>query len=147
MKWLRRIRGAALIGLAWAAVWAPIGQLMGTIWNPASSMDEMWVAVGAGPGFLCGVVFCAVLGMAVGPCRLDELPIPRTGAWGVVSGLFVGALPFTLGTPSTDLPLWRLGAEIIGPVTLLSAASAVGSALLARMAIKRAWHAHNESAA
>ena len=63
-KWLRRIRGAVLTGLVWAAVWAPIGVLMGLIVDSGESMDEMWVAVGGNPGFLCGAVFSAVLGVS-----------------------------------------------------------------------------------
>lgn len=56
-KWPRRIRGAVLMGLTWAAVWAPIGVLIGMIVDPSGSTDEMWVAVGAYPGFLGGVIF------------------------------------------------------------------------------------------
>lgn len=136
-KWLRRIGGAVVRGLTWAVVWAPVGLLIGLIVDPDGSMDEPWVAVGAYPGFLCGVLFSAVLGIAEGRRSLDELSLARSGAWGAVSGLLVGVLPFVLGTPSTQRPLWFWAAVIIGPITLLSAVSAVGSALLARMAKKR----------
>ena len=135
--WLTRIRGAVLLALTWAVVWAPVGVLIGMIVDPDDSMDEMWVAVGAYPGFLCGAVFCAVLGIAEGRRRFNELSLSRVGAWGAVSGLLVGVLPFVLGTLSTELPLWLWGVVIIGPVTLLSSVSAIGSALLARMAKKR----------
>jgi hypothetical protein len=133
---LRSIRGAVLMGLAWAGVWAAVGALLGRIWDPAASMDRLWVPVGAPPGFLCGLLFAAALAIAESRRRLDEVPLLRAGAWGTMSGLFVGALPFGIGTPTTDLPLWLLGAEIIGPVALLGAASAVGSGLLARTAKK-----------
>lgn len=136
-KWLRRIGGAVVRGLTWAVVWAPVGLLIGLIVDPDGSMDEPWVAVGAYPGFLCGVLFSAVLGIAEGRRSLDELSLARSGAWGAVSGLLVGVLPFVLGTPSTQRPLWFWAAVIIGPITLLSAVSAVGSASLARMAKKR----------
>ena len=135
--WLRRIRGAVLMALAWAVVWAPAGLLIGLIVDPSDSMDEMWVAVGAYPGFLCGAVFSAVLGVAEGRRRFDELPLSRVGALGAVSGLLVGVFPFVVGTVNTALPLWLWGVVIIGPVSLLSSVSAVGSALLARMAKKR----------
>ena len=136
-KWLRRIGGAVLMGLAWAAVWAPVAVLIGTmIVDPDNSMDEMWFVVGAYPGFLCGALFYVVLGIAGGRRRFDELSLSRVGAWGAVSGLLVGVLPFVLGTPSTELPLWRLAAAVIGSVTLMSAVSAVGSVLLFRHA---AW--------
>ncbi len=81
-KWLRRIRGALGMGLIWAAGWAPVGVLIGMIVDPDGSMDEMWVAVGAYPGFIGGVVFSAVLGIAEGRRRFDEVSLPRFGAWG-----------------------------------------------------------------
>ena len=61
--WLRRIRGAVLMALTWAVVWAPVGVLIGMIVDPSDSMDEMWVAIGAYPGFLCGAVFLQCLGL------------------------------------------------------------------------------------
>ena len=133
--WLRRIRGAVLMGLIWAVVWAPVGVLIGMIVDPSDSMEKMWVAVGAYPGFLCGAVFSAVLGIAEGRRRFAELSLSRVGAWGAVSGLLVGVLPFVVGTVNTELPLW--GVVIIGSVTLLSSVSAVGSALFARIMKKR----------
>ena len=136
-KWLRRVRGAVLMGLIWAVVWAPIGVLIGMIVDPDGSMDEMWVAVGAYPGFLGGVVFATVLGIAGSRRRFDELSLPRFAAWGAVAGLLVGALPFAVGESTTKLPVWLLGVVVIGSITLLSAVSAAGSLALARMAEKR----------
>ncbi len=81
-KWLRRIRGALGMGLIWAAGWAPVGVLIGMVVDPDGSMDEMWVAVGAYPDFIGGVVFFAVLGIAEGRRRFDEVSLPRFGAWG-----------------------------------------------------------------
>lgn len=105
--------------------------------DPDDSMDEMWVAVGAYPGFLCGALFSAVVGIADGRRRLDELSLSGVGAWGAACGLLVGLFPLILGTPSTQRPLWFWAAVIIGPITLLSAVSAIVSALLARMATNR----------
>ena len=132
--WLRRIRVAALLGLAWAAAWAPVGVLLGLIVDSDGSMDEMWVAVGGYPGFLCGVVFCAMLGFAKGRGRFEEYPLARAGAFGAVSGVLVGALPFVVlvsnetGDPRGQL----LGALIIASITLSSAVSAAGSVVLAK---------------
>ncbi len=125
------------MGLTWAVVWAPVGVLIGMIVDPDGSMDEMWVAVGAYPGFLGGVVFSAVLGIAARRRRFHKLSISRVGAWGAVAGLLVGAFPFAVGEPTTKLPLWLLAAVVIGTVTLLSGVSAAGSLALARMAGKR----------
>ena len=76
--------------------------------------------------------------MTNGRRRLDALSLSRVGAWGAASGLLVGMLPFVLGTTSAQRPLWFWAAVIIGPITLLSAASATVSASLARMVTRRA---------
>ena len=136
-RWPRRIRGAVLMGLTWAAVWAPVGVLIGMIVDPHGSMDEMWVAVGAYPGFLGGLVFSVVLAIAERRRRFDELSLARVGAWGAAAGLLVGALPFAVGESTSELPLWLLGVVVIGTLTLLSGVSAAGSLALARMAGRR----------
>lgn len=136
--WLRRTRDAVMMGLIWAMVWAPIAVLIGTmIVDPDNSMDEMWVLIGVYPGFLCAVIFSAVLAITERGRRLDELSLARVVIWGAFAGLLVGVFPFTVGTPTTKLPLWLLGLLVIGPITLMSAVSAVGSVLVARMVRKR----------
>jgi hypothetical protein len=137
--WLRPIRRAVLLALTWALVWAPLGVLIGMIVDPDGSMDEPWVAVGAYPGFICAVVFSAVLGIANGRRSFDALSLSRVGAWGAVSGLLVTALVFAgvVGTPNTEHPFHQWRVAIIGAVTLLSSVSAVGSVVLAKMAKKR----------
>ena len=136
-QWQRRIRGAVLMGLTWAAVWAPVGVLIGLIVDPDGSMDEMWVAIGAYPGFLGGLVFSAVLGIVARRRRLHELSPARVGAWGALAGLLVGVLPFTIGESTSALPLPLLAGVVIGSITLLSALSAAGSLALARRAERR----------
>ena len=131
-RWPRRIRGALLMGLTWAAVWAPLAVLIGVLIDPDGSMDEMWVAVGAYPGFLGGVLFSAVLGIAARRHGFEALSLSRVAAWGAVAGLLVGALPFAVGEPTSELPVWLLAAVVIGATTLLSAASAAGSLVIAR---------------
>ena len=137
-SWLRRVRAAVLMGLTWAVVWAPVAVLIGMIVDPDGSMDEMWVAIGAYPGFLGGVVFSAVLGIAERRRRLGTLSLARVGAWGAVAGLLVGALPFAVGTSTSELPLWLLGGVVVASITLLSGVSAAGSLALARRAERRA---------
>lgn len=136
-KWLRRIRGAVGMGLVWALVWAPVAVLVGMVVDPDGSMDEMWAAVGAYPGFLGGVVFSAVLAVAARRRRLDELSISRVAAWGGLAGLLVGVFPFAVGESTSALPLWVLAPAVVGSITVLSAASAAGSLALARMAERR----------
>jgi hypothetical protein len=137
-KWLRRIRGTVGMGLTWALMWAPVAVLIGLFVDPDGSMDEMWPAIGAYPGFLGGVVFSMVLATAARHRRLDELSLARVAAWGAAAGLLVGVLPFTIGQSTTERPLWLLATVVVGTITLLSAVSAAGSLALARMAEKRA---------
>jgi hypothetical protein len=137
MKWLRYIRGAVGMGLTWAVVWAPIAVLVGLLVDPDGSMDEMWVAIGAYPGFLGGVVFSAILAIAARRRTLGDLSLSRVAAWGAVAGLLVGVLPFTIREPTTERPLWLLALVVVGSLTVLSGASAAGSLALARMAEKR----------
>lgn len=135
--WLKRVRGAIGMGLLWALLWAPVGVLIGLIVDPDGSMDEMWVAVGAYPGFVGGVIFAAVLGIVAGRRRFDELSLTRFAIWGAVAGLLVGLLPFVVGAPSGGHPQPLLAAAVVGSITLLSAVSAAGSLALARRAERR----------
>jgi hypothetical protein len=121
----------------WAALWAVVAVLIGLAIDPDGSMDEMWPAIGAYPGFLGGVVFSVVLGVAARRRRLDDLSLARVGAWGALAGLLVGTLPFLVGEPTTEVPLWLLALGVIGTITLLSAASAAGSLAIARRADDR----------
>ncbi len=134
--WLGRIRGAVLMGLTWAVAWAVVAVLIGMIVDPDGSMDEMWVAIGAYPGFLCGAVSATVLGITAGSRWFRELSLSRVGARGAGAGLLVGVIPFLVGEPTSEIPLWLPGAVVIGSITLLSAVSAAASAWLLRRA---AW--------
>ena len=137
-QWLRRVRGAVGMGLTWALVWAPVAVLVGTqIVDPDNSMDEMGVMIGALPGFLSGVMFSAVLGIAAGRRRLDELSVARVGGWGAVAGMLIGILPFVLGKPEGGRPQWLLAGVVITSITLLGALSAAGSLALAQRAQTR----------
>ncbi len=121
------------MGLIWAAVWAAVGALIG-IADPSGSMDGLWLGppIGMYPGFLGGVMFSAVLGIAASRRRLDEVSLPKVLACGGMAGLVIGALPFAINKPTSEAPLWLVGLVVIGSMTLLSAVSATGSLALAR---------------
>jgi MFS family permease len=138
--WLKGIGRAVLMALTWAVLWAPFGVAAGMLLDPTGTMDEPWPALGAYPGFLCGVVFSIVLALAARHRRLAELSCSQAAIWGTVSGLVVIAPLFTglLGTPNTEHALWQWRYAILGAVVLLSSISAFGSVLIARMVDKRA---------
>ena len=147
MTWLRHIRRAFLTALTWGVLWAPLGVIAGIIWDPNDSMDEPWIAVGAYPGFLCGLVFCLLLAITDGRRRLDELSASRAVAWGALAGLIMMALPSLLATPNTEHPFWQWRYAIVAAIVLLSSISAAGSVVLARTANKRELHDGSSGAA
>jgi hypothetical protein len=81
-----------------------------------------------------------VLGITDRRRRFDEVSLGRAIVWGALSGLLVIGLPLIgfLGEPNIGHPFYRWRIIIIGGVTLLSAISAVGSVVVARIAKKRA---------
>ena len=134
------------MGLTWAAAWAVGGLLIGVTsrllpmlpWDALFAIYDAPLPTLALPGFVAGLLFSVVLGVAARRRRFDDLSLPRFAAWGAVGGLLLSLVPAaavalglaTLGTPEADL--WRITAVISGPFTLLSALSAAGSLLLAR---------------
>lgn len=58
-------------------------------------------------------------------------------AWGALPGLLLGIVPFLVGEPTSERPLWLLGVVFISSTTLLGAVSAAGTLALARKAEKR----------
>lgn len=143
-KWLRRIRGAVGMGLTWgvAGFLAGIGiELVHNLWpNPLGSAVDIWPAALAYPGFLGGVAFSAVLGIAGRRRRFDELSLPGVAAWGAVGGLFVSLIPavmVAIGFATPNIPLWQITLALLGPFTLGGAIAASGSLALARVAEDR----------
>jgi hypothetical protein len=143
-RWLRRIRGALLMGLTWAVAWAPVGVLIGVIVDPTGAMDEPWILVGAYPGFFGGVLFSTVFAIAARRRKLDELSTKWVAAWGAIAGVVLGVIPFAIGSSSSSMPVWQLASIFVGSTTFLCTASAVASLALARRAEKRALLAAGE---
>lgn len=131
-KWFERIGRAAMMGLAWGGAWVPVGALAGRL--IVGELEPEHIGGPLYAGFLCGAIFAAVAGIAAGRRRLHELSLPRAGGWGAVSGVLAGGLWLVLVLASGDPPQWSLTAAVVGSLTLMSAVSGVGSALLARNA-------------
>ncbi|MGZ8413628.1 MAG: hypothetical protein ACXW05_12910 [Gemmatirosa sp.] len=131
----RRIRGVLGMGLIWAIGGMGIGGLIELIDNvlPAAHgftrQVDMWPQTLAIPGFVAGVVFAIVLGIAGGRRRFEELSFQRFAAWGAVTGLLVGALGMSFGAPVLFL----------GVMTVLSVIGASSTLGLARLAERRGF--------
>jgi hypothetical protein len=90
--WLRRIRGAVGMGLAWAAAWFGVGMVLLLIVGPDAADVPFPLGFGL-LGFLGGVTFSGVLRLGDGRRRFDQLSLPRFAGWGAVGGfLLAGAL-------------------------------------------------------
>jgi hypothetical protein len=140
------------MGLIWAAGWALVGVLIGVtskvlpglpFWDAFFDLFDAPLPALAIPGFVGGVLFSMVLGIAGRRRRFEELSLPRFAAWGALGGLLLSLVPAalvavglaSLGRP--DLGLWRITVAISAPLILLSAVSASVSLLLARKAESR----------
>jgi hypothetical protein len=135
-NWLRRLRGALGMGLTWAFGGALVGGLVEAIANfvPPLNVVDMWIPVFAIPGFIGGMLFSVVLGIAGRNRRFDELSLPLFAAWGAIPGLLFGCLSFGIdayyGTWWSALRI----ALAVGAPALLGAATATATLAIARRA-------------
>ena len=132
-RWLRPIRGALGIGLAWAVAWFGAGLVLLLVVGFGAADVPFPLFFGL-LGFLAGVTFSVVLGMVERRRRFDQMSLPRFAGWGgvggfVLAGLFVSAV--VLGGDRTFLN----NLVFLGPLfAAAGAASAAGSLALARKA-------------
>ena len=138
-KWLRRIRGAIGMGLTWAAAWGGAGTItmLGFLLVTGSRPDAPFPLLFAAFGFVAGVIFSGVLGLADGRRRFDQMSVPRCAAWGATGGFLLSAT-FVLAVSLAGDPAFLWNLVVVGPVFALAAAgSAAGSLALARRAQDR----------
>ena len=137
-RWLRKIRGAVGMGLAWAVGWFGVGAVVGTgtaiwlggpIYGIAGSLAFGW----ARWGFVGGVLFSGILSVTERRRSLADLSSARLTLWGALGGLLI-AIPAVVSVGFTPFSL------IPGSIAvLLGAISARGTLALARRA-----EAHDE---
>lgn len=127
--WLRRIRGAIGMGLIWAMAWFGAGLILLLVVGVGAA-DVPFPLFFALLGFLAGVTFSGILGIAEDRRRFDQMSPPRFAAWGGVGGLLLSVV--------LAIPLGGDTVPILGPIFALSGAGcAAGSLALARKAEDR----------
>lgn len=139
-KWLRRIRGAIGMGVAWAAAWVAVGFV--PRWVFGVETDLPIPLLFGGLGFMAGVTFSGVLVLTEGRRRLDQLSLPRVTTWGAVGGLALSAL-FLSGSS----PAWGAVLATSSTFALACGACAAGSLALARRAEQRELPGSREDSA
>ena len=140
-RWITCFSRAVMMGLAWAAVWILISMMAGPFY--AGELEPEHIGGPLYAGVICGTIFSGLAGIASGRRRLGELSPSRAAAWGAISGLLVGALPFVIGDQHApgDRPLWILPVVVMSSLTVLGAISAAVSLPVARW-----WKRLNEPA-
>lgn len=130
-SWWRRIKAGLGMGLIWALGGAGVGGVIELIANfvPALNFIDMWIPLFAIPGFVGGMIFSLVIGIAARHRKFEELSIPAFAAWGALGGVLLVALAAVIGWGGPFLAL---------PFILMSAGGAAGSLAIARMAERRA---------
>lgn len=124
------------MGLLWAVGMAGVGGVIELLANvlpggfPMASAIDMWPQTLAIIGFIGGVIFALVLGIAEGRHRFDELSLPRFTAWGAVAGFLLGLRPALLGAPLFFLGITTLGSAIAAACSLALARRADDRELL-----------------
>ena len=147
--WLKRIRGALGMGLTWAAAWALGGIAIGVTslllpglpWDAFFEVFDAPLPALAIPGFVGGVIFSAVLGIAARGRSFHELSVARFAGWGALGGLLLSLVPVAMSAvgllrvdPEGGVNLWQSTAVISAPFMLFSALSAAGALVVARRA-------------
>ena len=123
------------MGLTWGGAGALVGGLMEAIANfvPSLNAVDMWIPVFAIPGFVGGMLFSVVLGIAGRNRRFDELSLPLFAVWGAVPGLLFGLLSFGMDAYyGTWWSLLRM-ALAIGLPAILGAGTATATLAIARL--------------
>ncbi|MBT8487475.1 MAG: hypothetical protein KJO65_01485 [Gemmatimonadetes bacterium] len=150
----RRLRGAIGMGMTWAVGGILAGgaiELVHNIWpNPLGGAVDIWPAVLAFPGFIGGVAFSVVLGIAARRRRFDQLSMPAIAAMGAVGGLMVSLVPAVmvgLGLATPNEPVLEITLALLGPFTLGGALAAASTLWIARMGDDQALLAEGEEVA
>ena len=127
-RWLRRIRGAFGVGVAWGLAWFLAGMALLLVVGPDAA-DVPFPLFFGFLGFLAGVTFSGLLGLVDGRRRFDQMSLLRFATLGALGGvLFSSAFVALAGLGASAL-------VVLVPVFgIAGAGSAAGSLALARKA-------------
>ena len=136
-RWLRRLRGAIGMGLTWGLAWFGAGMIMmlGLLLTTGSTGADVPYPLGFGAfGFVAGVTFSGVLGLAEGRRRFDQMSLPRFAGWGAVGGFLLSTI-FVLAVALSEDISFLSNLVVLGPIfAAAGAACASGALALARRA-------------
>lgn len=137
-RWIRRIRGAIGMGVAWGLAWFSAGMviLLGLLITTGSTGADVPYPIGFGfLGFIAGVTFSGVLGLMEGRRRFDEMSLPRFAGWGAAGGFLFSVLFVSTVALTSEGLTFLNNLVFLGPLFAAAGSGcAAGSLALARMA-------------
>jgi hypothetical protein len=135
-KWLRRIRGALGMGVAWGLAWFGAGMVLLLIVGLDAADVPFPIGFGV-LGFLAGMLFSGILGLVERGRGFDQLSLPRFAGWGAAGGLLFSVL-FVLAVTLSGAGALLDDLVLLGPLFAAAGAASAGGALaLARRADHR----------
>lgn len=130
----RRIRAAIGMGLTWGAAWSAAGMLLARV--PGFYSDLPFALLFAPLGFLCGLIFSAILVGIEGRRGIDRTSLWRFAGWGAAGGLLLSGI-FVVGAALRGDAVWGEFLTFGPPLAMASAVCAAGSLALARRGERR----------
>lgn len=135
-KWLRRVRGAVGMGVAWGLAWFGAGVVLLLIVGPDAADVPFPLGFGL-LGFLAGALFSGILGLVERGRGFHQLSLKRFAGWGAAGGLLFAVLFAVVVTLSGAGALLD-DLVFLGPLFAAAGAASAGGALaLARRGDER----------
>jgi hypothetical protein len=126
------------MGFTWALGGAVLGVVIegvDALWStPLDALVFLWIPLLAVVGFVGGVAFAVVLGLASRRHRLAELSLPGFTALGAVGGLVLGGVALVSGLAGNVPDPWLRTVIVLTPPALGCAVGASLSLVSARAA-------------
>ena len=136
-KWLRRVRGAIGMGIAWGLAWFGAGMVLLVIVGPDAADVPFPLGFGL-LGFVAGALFSGLLGLVARGRGFHQLSLTRFAGWGAAGGLLFSVL-FVLTVTLAGGGALLDDLVFLGPLFAAAGAGSAGGALaLARRADDRA---------
>lgn len=133
-QWMRRIRAAIGMGLAWGAAGCSAGALLARV--PGFDSDLPFPLLFAPLGFFAGILFSGILAVMGGRRGFERMSIARFAGWGAASGLLLSGI-FVAGAALRGGDSWGEFLTFGPALAMGGAVCAAGSLALARRAERR----------